>query len=140
MITPQTTYISGPYLCVCVLIHFSHVRLSYPMDCSPQAPLSMGFPREEYWSRLPFPPPGDLPDSGIEPASLIPPELEGEFFTTSTTWEALVGFYMAAEKDVSTIAKAKRTAQRHSEPIDTHKPTTEHCTFRETRTAQSTRT
>ena len=88
-------------VCVCVLIHFSHVRLSYPMDCSPQAPLSTGFPREEYWSRLPFPPPGDLPDSGIEPASLIPPELEGEFFTTSTTWEALVGFYMAAEKDVS---------------------------------------
>ena len=71
------------------------------VDCSPQAPLSTGFPREEYWSRLPFPPPGDLPDSGIEPASLIPPELEVEFFTTSTTWEALVGFYMAAEKDVS---------------------------------------
>ena len=39
------------------------------MDCSRQAPLSMGFPRQEYWSGLPFPPPGDLPNSGIEPVS-----------------------------------------------------------------------
>ena len=40
------------------------------MDCSPcQAPMSMGFPRQEYWSGLPFPPLGDLPDPGIEPAS-----------------------------------------------------------------------
>ena len=43
-----------------------------------QAPLSTGFPRQEYWSGLPFPPPGDLPDSGIEPAS---PALAGGFFT-----------------------------------------------------------
>ena len=35
-----------------------------------QAPLSMGFPRQEYWSGLPFPPPGDLPDPGIETVSL----------------------------------------------------------------------
>ena len=41
------------------------------MDCSPhQAPLSMGFSRQEYWSGLPFPSPGDLPDSWIEPRSL----------------------------------------------------------------------
>ena len=38
-----------------------------PMDCSRQAPLSMGFFRQEYWSGLPFPSPGDLPDPGIEP-------------------------------------------------------------------------
>ena len=44
-----------------------------------QAPLSMGFPRQEYWSRLPLPPPGDLPRLGIEPAS---PALAGRFFTT----------------------------------------------------------
>ena len=48
------------------------------MDCGPQAPLSMGFPRQEYWSGLPFPPPGDLPDPGIEPVS---PALAGRFFT-----------------------------------------------------------
>ena len=43
-----------------------------------QAPLSMGFPRQEYWSGLPFPSPGDLPDPGIEPMSLA---LAGGFFT-----------------------------------------------------------
>ena len=58
---------------VCVL---SHVRL-----CDRQAPLSMEFSRQEYWSRLPFPTPGDLPDPGIKPASLVPPALAGGFFT-----------------------------------------------------------
>ena len=48
----------------------------------------MGFPRQEYWSGLPFPPPGDLPDPGIEPMSLKAPTLGGGFFTTSATWEA----------------------------------------------------
>ena len=48
-------------------------------------PLSMGFSRQEYWSGLPCPPPGDLPDPGIKPMS---PALADEFFTTSTTWEA----------------------------------------------------
>ena len=43
--------------------------LCNPMDCSPQAPLSMGFCRQEYWSGEPFPLPGDLPDPGIDPAS-----------------------------------------------------------------------
>ena len=52
-----------------------------------QAPLSMGFSRQEYWSGLPRPSPGDLPDLGIEPASLVSPASAGEFFTTSTTWE-----------------------------------------------------
>ena len=46
-----------------------------------QAPLSLGFPRQEYWSRLPFPSPGDLPDPGIEPVS---PTLADGFFTTET--------------------------------------------------------
>ena len=41
------------------------------MDCSPQAPLAMGFSRQEYWSGLPFPPPGDLPDLGIELRSAL---------------------------------------------------------------------
>ena len=53
-----------------------------------QAPLSMGFPRQEYWSGLPCPPPGDLPDPEIEPMFLVAPPLAGKFFTTSTTWEA----------------------------------------------------
>ena len=47
-----------------------------------QAPLSMGFPRQEYWSGLSFPYPGDLSDPGIEPASQVAPALAGKFFTT----------------------------------------------------------
>ena len=47
-----------------------------------QAPLSMGFSRQEYWSGLPLLLPGDLPNSGIEPASLTSPALAGKFFTT----------------------------------------------------------
>ena len=52
-----------------------------------QAPLSIEFSRQEYYSGLPCPPPGDLPDPGIEPMSLKTP-LAGRFFATSTTWEA----------------------------------------------------
>ena len=53
-----------------------------------QAPLSMGFPRQEYWCGLLFPPPEDLPSPGTQPASLTPPALADVFFTTSATWEA----------------------------------------------------
>jgi len=45
--------------------------------------MSMGFPRQEYWSGLPFPSPGDLPDPGIKPASPVIPALAGVFFTTA---------------------------------------------------------
>ena len=54
-----------------------------------QARLFMGFSRQEYWSELPHPPPGDLPDPGIKPASLVSPALAGGFFTTSAPWEGL---------------------------------------------------
>ena len=53
-----------------------------------QAPLSVDFSRKEYWNGLPFPPPGDLPEPGIKPMSLMSPALAGGLFTTSTTWEA----------------------------------------------------
>ena len=52
-----------------------------------QAPLSMGFSTQEYWSELPCVPPGDLPNPGINPASLMSLALAGRFFTTSPTWE-----------------------------------------------------
>ena len=55
-----------------------------------QAPLSMGFPRQEYWRGLPFPPSRDLLDPGIEPASLMSPAMAGAFFIITTTWEALL--------------------------------------------------
>ena len=47
-----------------------------------QVPLSMEFSRQEYWNELPFPNPGDLPDPGIEPRSLVSPALAGRIFTT----------------------------------------------------------
>ena len=55
-----------------------------------RAHLSMGFSRQEYPSGLPGPLPGDLPDREIEPASLTSPAWAGGFFTTSTTWEAMI--------------------------------------------------
>ena len=54
-----------------------------PWTIAHQTPLSMGFSRQEYWSRLPYPHPGDLPHPGIEPASLMSPALAGRFFTAS---------------------------------------------------------
>ena len=55
-----------------MLSFFSHVRLFVTLwTAARQAPLSMGFPRQEYWSGLPFPPAGDLADPGIEPRSLL---------------------------------------------------------------------
>ena len=64
----------------------SHVRLfATPCIVARQASLSMGFPRQEYWSGLPFSLPGDLSDPGIESVS---PALAVGFFTACTTWEA----------------------------------------------------
>ena len=53
-----------------------------PWTVAHQAPLFMAFPRGEYWSGLPFPSPGDLPNAGIKPQSPVSPSLVGGFFTT----------------------------------------------------------
>ena len=55
-----------------------------------QAPLSMGFSRQEYWSGLPCPPPGDRPNPGNESTSVTSPAFANGLFTFSTTWEALI--------------------------------------------------
>ena len=103
-----------PCVCVCVCVHvcgiftnitsdellctscsmcsaccLSQVRLfANPVDCSPP-PLSMKFPRQEYWSRVPFPSPGDLSYPWIEPMSLVSLASADRFFTTSSTRENL---------------------------------------------------
>ena len=63
-----------------MLSHFSHVRLFATLwTVARQAPLLVGLSRQEYWSELPFPSPGDLPDSGIEPKS---PSLQADSLTS----------------------------------------------------------
>ena len=70
----------------CMLNRFRRVRLSVtPWTAAHQAPLSMGFSRQEYWSGLPCPPPGDLPALGIEPRSLMSLALADGFFTPTAT-------------------------------------------------------
>ena len=72
-----------------LLSHFSCVQLFVTLwIVVRQAPLSMGFSRQEYWSGLPCSPPRDLPNLEIEPISLMSPAFAGRFFTTSATWEA----------------------------------------------------
>ena len=76
----QTTYLT---LCVCMCV-LSHVRLfETPWTVAHQVPLSMEFPRQEYWSRLPFPAPGNLPDPGIKPTSPAFSVLTSRFSTTA---------------------------------------------------------
>ena len=73
-----------------MLHRFGRVRLfATPWTAAFQVPLSVGFSRQGYWSGLPFPSPGDLPDPGIEPTGFLSPALAGGFFTTGVTWEVL---------------------------------------------------
>ena len=65
------------------LVAKSCLNLVTPWTVACQAPLSMGFSKQEYWSGLPFPPPGDLPGLGIEPESLGSPALAGGFCITA---------------------------------------------------------
>ena len=74
--------INKDYLSIELLFSRCHVQLFVtPGTVACQAPLSVGFYRQEYWNRLPFPTPGDLSDSGTEPVSLASAELAGGFFT-----------------------------------------------------------
>ena len=78
----------------CVLSRFSCVRLcATQWTAALQAPLSIGFAKQECWSGLPCTPPGDLPDLGIETASVTSPPLAGGFFTPNASWEALIRLY-----------------------------------------------
>ena len=71
----------------CVLVTKSCLSICHPvMDCSPPDPLSMGFSRQKYWSGLPFPPPGDLPNPGIKPISPSSPALQADSLPLSHRW------------------------------------------------------
>ena len=72
----------------CMLNHFSHVQLFVtPWTVARQAPLSMGFSRQGYWSGLPCPAPGDLPDPGIKHGSLKSPALADGFLSLAPPWK-----------------------------------------------------
>ena len=86
-----SVYVLG---CVCTKSLQLCLALCKPWTVAHQAPPSMGFSRQEYWSGVPFPSPEDLPHPGIEPESLMSPALAGRFFITSTIWEALSHSYI----------------------------------------------
>ena len=76
----------------CVVSHFSHVQhFETPWIVACQAPLSMGFSRQEYWSGFPCPAPGDLPDPGIEPNS---PALQADSLPTKPTGKPIYVVYL----------------------------------------------
>ena len=77
----------SPEANLCAELLQSCPALCSPMDCSPPGSSVHGILQARLWSGLPFPSPGDLPDPGITPTSLISPALAGRFLTTSTTWE-----------------------------------------------------
>ena len=82
------------YLKVCVRAKWLQSQFFVTLwTVAHQAPLSMGFSRQEFWSGLPCPPPVDLPHTRTEPKFLISPALAGGFFTTSATWEAHTYIY-----------------------------------------------
>ena len=75
----------------CMLSGFSRIRLFMTQwTVAHQAPLSMEFSRQQYWSGWLLPPSGDLPDPGIKPMAPMSLALACGFFTTSATWEALL--------------------------------------------------
>ena len=79
-----------------------------PWTAACQVPLSMGFPSSEYCNGVPFPPPGNPPNPGIEPESLVSP---GGFFTKGSTWEALMAVYVMVYED---------GGAREAFPLDLH--------------------
>ena len=86
----QLCLLHWPSLCRAMLSPFSRGLLFVtPWTVARQAPRSRGFSRQEHWSGLLCPPPGDFPSLGMEPVSLMPTALAGRFFTTGSTWETL---------------------------------------------------
>ena len=101
----------------CMLSYFSHIQLFVtPWIVAHQAPLSMKLSRQEYWSGLPCPPPGGLPDPGIKPGSFTSPMLAGVFFATSATWEV----YFALHKNLFLLILCCLNLITHIRHTDTY--------------------
>ena len=99
---------------MCILSCFRRVWLSVTLwTVASQCSLSVRFSRQQYWSRLPFPPPGYLHDPGIKPASPESPVLAGGFFTHWAIWEAL-------KKPVLKDRSSSHSASHHSSILAGH--------------------
>ena len=97
-------------VCLCAKSLQSYLTLCDPLTVAHQAPLSMGFFRQECWSGLSCPPLGDLPNPRIKPTSLMSPELAGGFFTTgSATWEGLEEMLFRQRNLTARIFRPHRT-------------------------------
>ena len=83
----------------CVCVHTQSCLTLQPQGPACQAPLSMGFLRQEYWSGLPFPAPGNLLDPGVEPASPAGPALASRFFTAEPPGKPI--FMLISPKSLS---------------------------------------
>ena len=116
-------------VCACACTHTKSLQLCLtvcdPMDYSPSGFSVHGILYARILEWMPCPPPGDLPDSGITPTSLISPVLAGGFFTTSTTWEAPVipfqltnySCFISFGQEPSTAFKAKGITKPLSESL-----------------------
>ena len=103
----------------------SRVQLfAIPWTAAHQAPLSMGFSSQEYWSGLPFPTPGNVPDTGTEPISLVSPALAGRFFTTEPPRQSLPLRFLTSVCVMTAAAAAKslQSCLTLCDPIDISPP------------------
>ena len=104
-----------------MLSGFGRIQLfATPWTVAPQAPLSMGFSSQEYWSGLQCPPPGALSSPEIESTSLTPPAKAGGFFTTSATQETLTSWQVCVNwsAGMNTGTGTHRELGQHQESQD----------------------
>ena len=102
------------YVCSCSVAQ-SCPTLCNPMDCSPQASLSMRFSRQESWSGLPFPSPRDLPAPGIKPVSPVPPALTGGFLCIS--FLKINSYLLEADRHLVKITVSGKASPWRSPPL-----------------------
>ena len=103
---------------VCVLSRFSHVWLfATPWTVARQAPLSMGFSRQEYWSGLPCPPPGDLPDPGIEPQSPASPASQADSLPLSHLGSPWSHLHVCTRHGAHMYPDCYRSSLRHMSAV-----------------------
>ena len=108
-----------------MLSHFCHVRhFATLWTVAHQAPLSMGFSRQEYWSGLPRPPLGDLPKPGVEPTTLMSLALVDGFFTTRATWKAQRRFIgpRVTVREHGTVLQHPQSMPGHTLSLDQEPP------------------